>query len=314
MSDQNPTRDSHILAETARQDWIASLTGEKRFSPRTAEAYGRDVAAFLGFLQDHLGEVVLLESLGSLRPGDLRAYLAFRRQGPEPLADRSRARALAAIRAYFRFLERRYGVANAKLVVVRGPRLKATLPRPVSVEAADALIDAAEDDAQEPWIGARDAALIGLLYAGGLRISEALGLTGANHPLPEALRITGKGGKQRIVPTLPVVRDAISAYGALVPFAFSRDGPLFFGAKGGPMGPRAAQRLMARLRAVLGLPDSATPHALRHACATHLLAAGGDLRAIQDLLGHASLSTTQRYAGVDPAGLLAVYTKAHPRS
>lgn len=295
-------------------EWLAYLTNERRFAANSVEAYGRDVRAFLHFLTEHLGQEADLRALASLAPQDLRAYLAQRRQGDDPLKDRSLARALASIRGFYRWLERHKGVNNARLTLVRGPRLKATLPRPVSVDAAVQLMAEAELDNQTPWINARDVAIITLLYAAGLRISEALSLTGKDCPTPEALRIKGKGGKERVAPILPVARQAIADYAAQCPYTLTRDEPLFRGARGGPLSPRLVQALMERLRARLGLPPSATPHALRHSFATHLLAAGGDLRTIQELLGHASLSTTQRYADVDATRLLAQYAAAHPRA
>ncbi|MBL8543795.1 MAG: tyrosine recombinase XerC [Hyphomonadaceae bacterium] len=294
--------------------WIAHLRDERRFAANTLEAYARDVAAFLGFLAQHLGGEVSAADLASLEPRDLRAYLAHRRQGPDALSDRSVSRALAAIRSFYRYIERRHGLANARLALVRGPKLKRPLPRPVSEAAAQALIAEADADASEAWIGARDAALITLLYAAGLRISEALSLTGAARPLSEALRVTGKGGKQRIVPLLPAAREAVERYAALCPYALTHDAPLFRATRGGALSPRMAQALMQRLRVHLGLPSSATPHALRHAFATHLLANGGDLRAIQELLGHESLSTTQGYASVEAKKILQSYRRAHPRA
>jgi integrase/recombinase XerC len=211
-------------------------------------------------------------------------------------------------------LEDRFGVTNARLRLVRGPRTRQTLPRPVSQTAAFDLIEAAHDEASAPWIGARDSALLTLLYATGLRISEALSLTGAHAPAPESLRVIGKGGKARIVPLLSAARDAIDTYARACPYALPRDAPLFRAVRGGPMSARMAQALVQRLRIRLNLPDSATPHALRHAFATHLLTNGGDLRAIQDLLGHESLSTTQRYAEVEAARVLDAYRNAHPRA
>jgi integrase/recombinase XerC len=293
---------------------MAHLADERRFSALSVEAYGRDVRAFMHFLVEHLGEEPTKATLGKLQPQDLRAYLASRRQGDSVLKDRSLARALAAIRGFFRWLERHHGVANARIGLVRGPRLKATLPRPVSPAMAVNLIDEAELDSQTPWINARDAALITLLYAAGLRISEALSLTGRASPMPDSLRIKGKGGKERIAPILPAARDAVAVYAAACPFTLTADEPLFRGARGGPLSPRLVQALMTRLRLRLGLPPSATPHALRHSFATHLLANGGDLRTIQELLGHASLSTTQRYADVDSARLIEAYAAAHPRA
>lgn len=294
--------------------WIAHLRDERRFAANSLEAYERDVAALLGFLTDHLGHEAGAADLARLEPRDLRAYLAFRRQGPGALADRSVSRALAAIRSFYRYLERRHGLINARLSLVRGPKLKRTLPRPVSQQAALALIDDARATSEEAWIGARDAALITLIYASGMRISEALALTGADHPLPEALRVRGKGGKERVVPMLPAAAEAIARYVALCPFAPLRDAPLFRAARGGAMSARMAQSLMQRLRMRLGLPSSATPHALRHAFATHLLTNGGDLRAIQELLGHESLSTTQAYTGVEAKKILQSYRAAHPRA
>lgn len=296
------------------QHWIAHLRDERRFAANSVEAYERDVAAFLGFLQGHLGGEPSAHDLAHLEPRDLRAYLAYRRQGPDALADRSISRALAAIRSFYRYLERRHGVANARLALVRGPKLKRPLPRPVSEGAARDLIVGANDTASQDWIGARDAALITLLYAAGLRISEALALTGADLPLPDMLRVVGKGSKERIVPLLPAARQAVERYAALCPYALTEDAPLFRAVRGGALSPRMAQDLMQRLRGRLGLPSSATPHALRHAFATHLLANGGDLRAIQDLLGHESLSTTQTYASVEAKKILQLYRRAHPRA
>ncbi len=296
------------------QAWIAHIRDERRFAANSIEAYERDVAAFLGFLQGHLGGEPSSQDLASLEPRDLRAYLAHRRQGPDALADRSISRALAAIRSFYRYLERRHGVTNARLALVRGPKLKRPLPRPVSEGAARDLIVEARDAAGQEWVGARDAALITLLYAAGLRISEALALNGGDLPLPEMLRLVGKGGKERIVPLLSAARQAVQHYAELCPYALTEDAPLFRAIRGGAFSPRMAQDLMQRLRGRLGLPSSATPHALRHAFATHLLANGGDLRAIQDLLGHESLSTTQTYASVEAKKILQLYRRAHPRA
>jgi integrase/recombinase XerC len=295
-------------------EWIAHLRDERRFAANSVEAYERDVGAFLDFLQSHLGGEPNGRALAELEPRDLRAYLAHRRQGPGALADRSISRALAAIRSFFRYLERRHGVANARLSLVKGPRLKATLPRPVSEASARDLIVEAQAAASEDWIGARDAALMTLLYASGLRISEALALDGGDRPLPEMLRVVGKGDKERLVPLLAAAREAVEHYAALCPFALTEDAPLFRAARGGAMTPRMAQAVMQTLRERLNLPSSATPHALRHAFATHLLANGGDLRAIQDLLGHESLSTTQRYTSVEAQKILQSYRRAHPRA
>jgi len=295
-------------------NWIAHLRDERRFAANSVAAYERDVAAFLGFLNQHLGGEPSAKDLAELEPRDLRAYLAFRRQGPDALADRSISRALAAIRSFYRYLERRHGVSNARLALVRGPKLKRSLPRPVSEAGARHLIAEASEAASQEWIGARDAALLTLLYAAGLRISEALALTGADRPLPEMLRVVGKGGKERLVPLLAAARQAVERYAELCPYALTEDAPLFRSSRGGALSPRMAQDLMQRLRVRLGLPSSATPHALRHAFATHLLANGGDLRAIQELLGHESLSTTQGYTSVEAQKILQLYRRAHPRA
>jgi integrase/recombinase XerC len=297
----------------ARQDWLNWLAHEKRFAKNTLDAYVRDVDAFLGFLSGHNGAPLALSDLADLKASDIRAYLAKRRNSDQPLSDRSVARALASIRSFFRFLDRRRGLANADIGFVRGPRLKPPAPRPVSAPAAFDLIDLA-GEADEPWIGTRDSAVLTLLYGCGLRISEALSLTGADTPLPQTLVITGKGGKTRLVPTLPAARAAVADYVRQCPFHIDPQTPLFFGVRGGPLRARIVQTMMARARGGLGLPPSATPHALRHAFATHLLQGGGDLRAIQELLGHASLSTTQRYTEIDPTFMMAAFSAAHPRA
>jgi integrase/recombinase XerC len=294
--------------------WIAHLSHERRFSANSVAAYQRDVAAFLGFLSGHLGGEASTRDLAELEPRDLRAYLAHRRQGADALSDRSISRALAAIRSFYRYLERRYGVINARLALVRGPKLKRSLPRPVSEAGARNLIAEALASGADDWQNARDAALLTMLYAAGLRISEALSLTGGDLPLPDVLRITGKGGKERVVPLLAAARQAIARYAQLCPYVLDHDAPLFRASRGGAFSPRMAQALMERLRMTLGLPSSATPHALRHAFATHLLANGADLRAIQDLLGHESLSTTQSYTSVEAQKILQAYRRAHPRA
>jgi integrase/recombinase XerC len=303
-----------MTAAALLAQWTAHLRDERRFAANSVEAYERDVAAFLGFLMGHLGGEPSARDLAILEPRDLRAYLAHRRQGPDALANRSISRALAAIRSFYRYLERRHGVVNAKLALVRGPKLKRALPRPVSEAGARHLIAEADEAAAEPWIGARDAALITLLYAAGLRISEALALAGRDHPLPDMLRVRGKGGKERLVPLLADAREAVERYAAMCPYTLTGEAPLFRASRGGAMSARMAQAVLQRLRTRLGLPSSATPHALRHAFATHLLAHGADLRAIQDLLGHESLSTTQSYTGVEAQNILQLYRRAHPRA
>ena len=291
------------------------LAHERRASPRTIKAYGDGVRRYLEFLQRHQGEAMGLADLGAVQAAEVRAYLAFRRQGPRPLSPRSLSQALSAIRSFHRFLDLRLGVANTGIGLVKGPRVKPSAPRPVTEDQARGLILEAEADPNlEPWEAARDAALLTLLYGCGLRISEALALKRRDLPLGPSLRVLGKGSKTRLAPVLPQVADAVQAYAEALPFALEADDALFRARRGGPYPARRAQALMQRLRGRLGLPASATPHALRHSFATHLLGAGADLRSIQELLGHASLSTTQRYTGVDAAGLLAAYAKAHPRA
>jgi integrase/recombinase XerC len=304
-----------LSATQALKDWLAYLANERRASPRTVRAYGDCVGAYLAFMQQHRGEAISLADMGGVAPAELRAYLAFRRSGDHPLSPRSVSQALSAIRTFHKWLDRRMGVPNAALALVRGPRVKPGAPRPVSEDQAVGLItEAAEDPDREEWEAARDEAVLTLLYGCGLRISEALSLKRSDAPLRDSLRIVGKGSKERVAPVLPVVREAIDRYVALLPFAVDPGEPLFRAKRGGALGPRPVQALMQRLRGRLGLPDSATPHALRHSFATHLLGAGADLRSIQELLGHASLSTTQRYTAVDAAGLLSIYAKAHPRA
>ena len=289
------------------------LTDERRMADKTVEAYRSDLAGFFGFLNMHLGEVPTPQRLGRLKARDVRSFLAQRRR--DGLSDASIARLLSSIKALYRWLGRTYDIENAEIAYLQGPKRPQRLPRPVSVEAARDLIEeAGTDPDSEAWINARDAAVLSLLYGAGLRISEALSLTGADVPAPERLRIAGKGGKVRIVPLIPAVREAIDAYAGLCPYSLGRSDALFRGAKGGALNPRLIQGLVQKLRAVLGLPDTATPHALRHAFATHLLAAGADLRSIQTLLGHASLSTTQVYTGVDADRLRDVHAAAHPRA
>lgn len=302
----------------ALEAFIAYLAQERRASPHTLESYRRSVAGYLTFLATHQGGALDMKALGDLSAGDLRAYLAYRRTGLDGkgLAPRSLSQTLSAIRAFHRWLDRRQGIASPALALVRGPRLAPLTPRPLSEDQTRGLLmeAGAERAGSEPWEQVRDVAVLTLLYGCGLRISEALGLIGADAPLGEILRVTGKGGKTRIAPVLGAVRDAVDAYCAAAPFALDAERPLFRAKRGGPLGPRHVQASMARLRGALGLSDRASPHALRHSFATHLLGAGADLRSIQELLGHASLSTTQRYTAVDAAGLLASYAKAHPRS
>jgi len=292
--------------------WVAWLASERRCSPHTLDAYRRDVADFLSFLAQHLGGPADRAALTNLRAADFRAWLAAR--AGRGLKPSSTARALSTIRGLFRFLDRRGVVHNHALLSVRGPRLPQGVPKPLGVDEAGDAIDTAPVLSDDDWVGHRDVAVLTLLYGCGLRLGEALGLDGRDAPDGDTLTVTGKGNKQRTVPVLPVVRDAVAAYRAACPHRLTPDGPLFVGARGGRLHPRIVQGRMQDLRALLGLPAHATPHALRHSFATHLLAGGGDLRAIQELLGHASLSTTQRYTAVDTARLVEVYDGAHPRA
>jgi integrase/recombinase XerC len=292
--------------------WLAWLAGERRASAHTIAAYGRDLALFLDFLTEHLGELPSLGAIDGLRPPDFRAFLARRAQQH---AERSSlARWLSVMRGFVRFLHRRGLASTGALAALRSPRPRARVPKPLTVNDAIAAVDVVGDLATGGWQGKRDIAILTLLYGCGLRLSEALGLRRSAVPLSDMLVVTGKGRKQRLLPVLPAVRGAIADYLAACPHTLANDGPLFVGARGGPLNPRVVQRQMAAVRGYLGLPESATPHALRHSFATHLLGAGGDLRAIQELLGHASLSTTQRYISVETERLLAVYDAAHPRA
>ncbi len=296
-------------AIAAWRDWLAH---ERRASRHTLDAYGRDLAAFLDFLAGHLGGQPGLADLARLEAQDFRSWLA--RRAADGLARSSTARAMSTVRSFFRHLDRTGRVSNPAVAAVRAPRSPSPVPRALTADDALDLVAAAGEEHAAPWIAARDSALFLLLYGAGLRIGEALSLTQRAAPREGVLTVTGKGDKQRIVPILPVVADAVAEYRKICPFRPGPNAPLFLGARGGPLNPGVVQRTMRGLRAMLGLPPSATPHALRHSFATHLLAGGGDLRTIQELLGHASLSTTQRYTAVDAAGLIRVYDKAHPRA
>lgn len=304
-----------MTADQAVQAWLDWLVHERRASPRTLESYGRIVRGYVAFLQTYRGVPIDLDGLATVRAAEVRAHLAERRAGERGLQARSLSQTLSAIRAFHRFLDKRLGKPAPQIALVRGPRVKPSLPRPVTEDQALGLmIEPTTDPDLDPWEAARDQAVLSLLYGCGLRISEALSLTGADAPLGQSLRITGKGSKTRIVPVLPAVAEAVLAYQQAAPWPSTGSDPLFRAKRGGPLTPRHVQAAVQKLRARLGLPASATPHALRHSFATHLLGAGADLRSIQELLGHASLSTTQRYAAVDAARLLAAYDKARPRA
>jgi len=297
-----------------RGAFLAWLGQERRASPLTVEAYGADIAGFLGFLTQHLGAEPDLAALAALRHVDLRAWLAA--DAAAGAGNATRARRLSAVRTFFRFLARRHGVENPALALIATPRSKRPLPRALATEQAREVTDSIAEMSDAAAMQARDTALFTLLYGCGLRIAEALALDVRDAPLPGAdgaLRVVGKGSKERIVPVLPAVREAIAAWLALHPDRHS-DSPLFLGARGKRLDAAVAQRTLRNFRRLYGLPEHATPHALRHSFATHLLAGGADLRSIQDLLGHASLSTTQRYTSVDEARLVEVWRKAHPRA
>ena len=296
----------------AAQSFFGWLADERRASPHTIAAYARDLRAFFAFLAEHLGDAPALGDLEGLRAADFRAYLAARRAGG--LGATSLARNLSVIRTLFRHLEREGRVHNAALATVRSPKIPHSVPKPLSAAEAAEARDAFATQDTEPWVAARDVALMTLLYGCGLRISEALGLNRGEAPDGSPLRILGKGNKERIVPVLPAVAEAVDEYLALCPHNMGASDPLFVGVRGKRLNASVVQKRMRDVRVRLGLPDTATPHALRHSFATHLLGGGADLRVIQELLGHASLSTTQRYTEVDATHLLETYHKAHPRA
>jgi integrase/recombinase XerC len=303
-----------MVAEAARVAFLAWLADERRASPLTVAAYGADIAGFLGFLTGHLGGEPDLAALAGLRQADIRAWLAA--EAGSGAGNATRARHLAAVRSFFRFLARRHGVDNHAVRLIATPRSKPPVPRALAPEQAREVTDEIADMSDTAAMQARDTALFTLLYGCGLRIAEALALNMRDAPLAGSdamVRVMGKGSKERIVPVLPVVRDAVSEWLALHPDP-RPDSPLFVGARGRRLDPAVAQRTLRQFRRLHGLPEHATPHALRHSFATHLLAGGADLRSIQDLLGHASLSTTQRYTSVDTARLMEVWRKAHPRA
>jgi len=323
MQAMDASSDPHLIFPQAAPDlaaeariWLTSLTAQRQASPLTGEAYARDLRQFLAFLTEHLGARPDLAAFAALKPADLRAFLARRRSAG--IESRSLMRALAALRSFARHLEREGKGASGPFVAVRTPKIARSLPKPLSpgdaIDVTDAGARAGETRA--PWILARDAAVLGLLYGVGLRISEALNIQRRDAPIKgrDSLTVLGKGAKLRSVPVIAPVSRAIEAYLDLCPYKVAPDGPLFVGARGGQLSPRIIQLTVERLRGALGLPDTATPHALRHSFATHLLSRGGDLRSIQELLGHASLSTTQVYTAVDGARLLDAWRSAHPRA
>jgi integrase/recombinase XerC len=309
-----PAAAPDVAAEITR--WLQHLSSERRLSLKTVEAYARDIGQFVSFLAEHLGGAPKLKDLAALAPQDVRAFMAARRA--DGLGGRSLMRELAGARSFARFLERDGKGRVAALNAVRTPKIPKSLPKPLAVPSAKRISDTdlRAGENREPWIFTRDAAVMALLYGSGLRISEALGLKRRDVPAPgkgDVITVIGKGNKTRMVPVLRPVLQLIADYVAQCPYDLPDNEPLFVGTRGGPLSPRIIQLTMERLRGALGLPDSATPHALRHSFATHLLSRGGDLRAIQELLGHASLSTTQIYTAVDTERLLDAYKAAHPR-
>lgn len=293
-------------------DWLDHQRALKGAAANTITAYQTDVLGFLSFMTQHKGEAQGLGPISRIAITDMRSWMAHERG--RGVAARSLARSLSAVKSFYRWLAEREGFEPTAVLSTRSPKFQKKLPRPLAVDAARAMINTVEIQARDPWIGTRDVAVVTLLYGCGLRISEALGLTGADVPLPATLRIIGKGGKERLVPVIPAARAAVNAYLRDCPFQIAPDQPIFRGARGGPLYPKAIQTVMAQSRMQLGLPATATPHAMRHSFATHLLNAGGDLRSIQELLGHASLSTTQAYTAVDTARLMEVYDASHPRA
>lgn len=292
--------------------WRRYLESEKRVSPKTLEAYSRDIGAFFSFLSEYQGTLISPKLLGGLEVRDFRAFLAARRA--DNVSARTTARALSSVRNFYRFLARSEGIQNDAIKAVQGPKLPHRVPRPLTEESALSVIETVGDFSTEDWTAARDIAVITLLYGCGLRIGEALALNAEDRPKGDSMRVLGKRNKERIVPVLPIVHDAIDTYMRLSPFHFENGSPLFRGVRGGRLNARTIQTAMQKVRLALGLPDSATPHALRHSFATHLLSRGGDLRTIQELLGHADLKATQIYTEVDSARLKEVYDKAFRRA
>lgn len=299
-------------ARDALQHWLETQKSLKGASENTLKAYNADTVDFITFMTSYKSEPQGLAALSRITTRDMRAWMAATR-GTD-VGARSLARKLSSVKSFYRWLSEREGFEPTAVLTIRAPKFQKKLPRPLAVDAAKAMIETVEFQTPHAWVAARDSAVLTLLYGCGLRISEALGLTGADVPLPDTLRIFGKGGKERVVPVLPAAREAVQVYLRVCPHPLEPTSPLFRGIRGGALNPRAIQVVMAKARMQLGLPATATPHAMRHSFATHLLSAGGDLRSIQELLGHASLSTTQAYTAVDTARLMEVYDRAHPKA
>jgi len=314
MVDSGPV--IHFAVKTSLQlsieAWHTWLSAERRASEHTIDAYLRDISKFMSFLTEHLGFEIDHKDLEALKPAEIRGYLAAR--SASGISKASQARAISTIRNFFRFLDRTGKIHNPVLEFIKPPRLPKTIPKALDVDDALAAVTAVGDLQKEPWLAKRDIALFLLLYGCGLRIGEALALNGGAIPTEGPLRVTGKGNKERVVPMLPIVAQAIQNYMSDCLYNIGPEDPLFVGRRGKRLNPGVVQRQMRKVRTILGLGNTATPHALRHSYATHLLSGGGDLRSIQELLGHASLSTTQRYTAVDERGLQRVYSKSHPRA
>ncbi|MWD26287.1 tyrosine-type recombinase/integrase [Aquicoccus sp. SCR17] len=312
MTEDDPALALSPAMIAALDEWLDTSRALRGSSDNTVSAYRHDVLGFLAFITHHHGGGLGLAPLARITVTDMRAWMAATRA--EGVGPRSLARKLSAVKGFYRWLAHREGFEPTAVLSTRAPKFQRKLPRPLAEDAARAVIDRVEMQSERPWVAARDVAVVTLLYGCGLRISEALSLKGADAPLPDTLRILGKGGKERLVPVLPAARSAVDEYLRLCPHRQEDDAPLFRAIRGGALNPRSIQKVMEQARLQLGLPATATPHALRHSFATHLLSAGGDLRAIQELLGHASLSTTQAYTAVDTARLMEVYQKAHPKA
>ena len=296
----------------ALRDWLAIKASVENNSDKTITAYKQDLLEFFSFLANHHGEIGGLPSLANVSLSDMRAWMAHARS--HKLTSRSLARKLSAVKSFYRWLSEREGFNSTAVLSVKAPKFQAKLPRPVGEDSAIDLLETVQLQSLQNWISARDLAVLTLLYGCGLRISEALSMTGKDIPLGKSLLISGKGGKERIVPVLRIAAHGVADYVAQCPYDISRDSALFRGVRGGPLSPRQIQKVTASARLQLGLPASVTPHALRHSFATHLLNAGGDLRSIQELLGHSNLSTTQAYTAVDSARLIEVYQRTHPKA
>ena len=299
-------------ARDAMQSWLATQKALQGASDHTVTAYSHDLSEFLAFMSEHKGRTIGLAPLLRISVSDMRSWMAFIRN--HDIGARSLARKLSAVKGFYRWLAEKEGCDPTAVLSARAPKFQRKLPRPLAPDAAQDLIDTIDLQSQTPWISARDQAVVTLLYGCGLRISEALGLCGRDIPIGQTIRILGKGRKERIVPVIAPAREAVIKYLDLCPFPMEPQTPIFRGVRGGALNPRAIQRVVASVRMQLGLPATATPHAMRHSFATHLLNAGGDLRAIQELLGHASLSTTQAYTAVDTTRLMEVYNQTHPKA